>query len=150
MSMQAQFAPMTVEDIDQITTAEASLQEQPWTPGNFIDSLNSGHDCRLMRVDHALAGYAITLFVLDEAHLLTIGVLKAAQGKGYGRQLLGHLLDVARARLARVFFLEVRQSNEAALGLYRSVGFEKIGVRKGYYPALEGREDAIVMRLDLS
>ena len=94
-------------------------------------------------------GYAIVLNVLDESHLLDIGVVPAAQGQGLGRYFLGWLCERAKEHGADTFFLEVRPSNVAALRLYERFGFAEIGRRRGYYPAAEGREDAIVMRLAL-
>ena len=87
--------------------------------------------------------------VLDEAHSGKISVCRSRQGFGLGRQLLQHLGEVARKAGGSQILLEVRPSNESALALYRKVGFEMIGRRKGYYPACNGREDALVMRLPL-
>ena len=91
----------------------------------------------------------VLMMVLDEAHILNISVCRSRQGCGLGRQLLQHLGEVARKAGGSQILLEVRPSNESALALYRKVGFEMIGRRKGYYPACNGREDALVMRLPL-
>ncbi|MDR1425107.1 MAG: ribosomal protein S18-alanine N-acetyltransferase [Azoarcus sp.] len=143
------FVAMGVDDLDWVTAQEGELHRFPWTRGNFADSLASGHACWLMRENGRLAGYAVTLAVLDEAHLLNISVVREAQGRALGLRLLEHLLEAARQSGARQFFLEVRPSNAAARALYRRAGFVEIGRRKGYYPGPEGREDAIVMRLEL-
>ena len=142
------FAPMIEHDLDWVVEQEASLHRFPWSRKNFVDSLATGHACWLMRDGDTPVGYAVVLVVLDEAHLLNISVVRTAQGRGLGRRLLEHLLSVARGEGVRKFFLEVRPSNLAALALYRRAGFVEIGRRKGYYPSQDGREDAIVMRLE--
>ncbi|MDR2881880.1 MAG: ribosomal protein S18-alanine N-acetyltransferase [Azoarcus sp.] len=142
------FVPMSEHDLAWVVEQEACLHPFPWSLGNFSDSLAAGHSCWLMRDAGVPVGYAVMLGVLDEAHLLNISVVHAAQGCGLGSRLLEYLLSVARSSGVRQFFLEVRPSNLLALALYRRAGFVEIGRRKGYYPASEGREDAIVMRLE--
>ena len=142
------FAPMGEHDLDWVVEQEASLHRFPWSRKNFTDSLETGHACWLMLETDVPVGYAVVLAVLDEAHLLNISVVRAAQGRGLGSRLLEYLLSIAWSKGIRRFFLEVRPSNLAALALYRRAGFVEIGRRKGYYPSPEGREDAIVMRLE--
>lgn len=141
--------PMTEEDLDWVVEAETHLHAFPWTKGNFSDSLAAGYRCSILQADGRPIAYAVVLHVLDEAHLLNISVVTSAQRKGAGTQLLAYLRTQAATQGARHFFLEVRPSNGAAISLYRKSGFTEIGRRKAYYPALEGREDAIVMKLDL-
>lgn len=143
------FVPMTEQDLDWVVACERDLHAFPWTRGNFVDSLVAGHGCWLLKVQGRRAGYAVMMRVLDEAHLLDISVDRSFQGHGHGAALLDHLRDEARRHGATQFFLEVRPSNEAALALYRKHGFEHIGRRRDYYPAVDGREDAIVMRCAL-
>jgi ribosomal-protein-alanine N-acetyltransferase len=94
-------------------------------------------------------GYAIMMMVLDEAHLLNVSIAKKFQGRGLGSSLLDYLIEVARGHGGQTMFLEVRPSNKAAIGLYEKFGFNEFSVRKGYYPAANGREDAILMGLAL-
>ncbi|MFN4064792.1 ribosomal protein S18-alanine N-acetyltransferase [Parazoarcus communis] len=141
--------PMTEDDLDWVVEAEALLHAFPWTRGNFADSLAAGYRCSILQSENRRIAYAVVLHVLDEAHLLNISVVASAQRGGAGSLLLEHLRAQALMQGARHFFLEVRPSNEAAIALYRKSGFTEIGRRKAYYPALEGREDAIVMKLDL-
>ncbi|MDR0635256.1 MAG: ribosomal protein S18-alanine N-acetyltransferase [Azoarcus sp.] len=143
------FAPMTARDLDWVVAREAELHSFPWTRGNFADSLASDYLCRLMLEGGTPVAYAVALVVVDEAHLLNISVARGEQGRGLGGRLLDHLVEGVRGDGIRRFFLEVRPSNTAGLALYRHAGFVEIGRRKGYYPALAGREDALVMRLDL-
>ncbi len=143
------FTPMQEDDLDWVSAAERDLHPFPWSRGNFADSFSAGYGCWVMHAQGGRVGYAILLRVLDEAHLLNISIAREAQRRGYGAALLSHLYGQAALCGATQFFLEVRPSNEAALAFYRGEGFELIGRRKGYYPAAQGREDAIVMRRPL-
>lgn len=143
------FAVMSSDDLDWVAAREAELNAHPWSRGNFVDALAAGNDAWIMRRADEAIGYAIVLNVLDEAHLLDIGVVAAQQGRGLGRAFMDWLCARARQHGMESFFLEVRPSNVAALRLYERCGFAEIGRRRGYYPAVGGREDAIVMRLAL-
>lgn len=144
-----EFVPMSEQDLDWVVACEHDLHSFPWTRGNFADSLAAGYGCWVMKVGGRPAGYAVMMLVLDEAHLLDISIERRAQGAGHGMALLEHLRDEARRHGATQFFLEVRPSNGPALSLYRKSGFEHVGRRRDYYPAIDGREDAIVMRCAL-
>ncbi len=133
-------------DLAWVVPVEAALHASPWSAVNFRDSLAAGHACWTFWEGVEPVAYAIVMHVLDEAHLLDITVAGAHQGRGVGGAVLAFLFDEVRRNGASQFFLEVRESNQAAAGLYRSRGFEAIGRRKGYYPGREAREDAIVMR----
>lgn len=141
--------PMTADDLDAVTVLEASLQAFPWSRGNFADSLLAGHDVRVCRAGGDLVGFAVVMPVLDEAHLLNIGVDRGYQGQGLGARLLQRVIDDARAGGAKRLLLEVRSSNRQAIGFYRRFGFVQIGLRRGYYPAAAGREDALVFDKEL-
>lgn len=141
--------PMTKTDLDAVVLHEAQVYPFPWTRGNFQDSLQAGHGCWVAREQGALAAYAVMMQILDEAHLLNITVLPALQQQGRGSALLGQLFAQVRGQGALRVFLEVRRSNVAAQRLYLRHEFIRIGERRGYYPAHEGREDAIVMARDL-
>lgn len=147
-----QVQPMTVRDLDEVTAIEQQAYAFPWTRGNFIDSLSSGHPAWTLRAapGRALLAYYVAMEGVEEMHLLNITVAPAEQGRGHARLLLAHLADQARALKALQLWLEVRESNARALQLYLRSGFETVGRRKGYYPAVQGREDAIVMRRPLS
>lgn len=147
--MTAVYAPMTESDLDAVTELERRCHPFPWTRGNFADSLAAGHAAWVAREAERLSAYAVVMQVLDEAHLLNITVLPESQRCGRGSALLAHLLAQARTQGAARLFLEVRPSNAAGLGFYGHHGFIEIGRRRGYYPAPQGREDAIVMARDL-
>lgn len=140
---------MRETDLDAVMRIEPKIYSHPWTRGNFADSLCAGYSCWVCEQAGEVIGYSVLMMVLDEAHLLNLSIARALQGLGLGRALLAHMLEVARRHRALTMFLEVRPSNSAALHLYESVGFNEFSVRKGYYPAHQGREDAILMGLAL-
>jgi [ribosomal protein S18]-alanine N-acetyltransferase len=143
------FTDMTEADLDAVAEAEARIHAFPWTRRNFADSLAAGHGAWLMQEGGRMVGYAVVMQVLDEAHLLNISVLPELQRSGRGSALLSHVAGQAQKRAARRMLLEVRPGNLAGQGFYRRHGFVEIGRRRDYYPAHEGREDAIVMARDL-
>jgi len=146
----AEFRPMSEADLDRVAALEAELQAFPWSRGNFSDSLKVGHSVWVCLLAGELIGFSVAMLVIDEAHLLTIGVAPAQQGRGYGAELLRRVMDNARSHGAQRLFLEVRPSNARAVDLYRHFGFRQIGLRKGYYPAAGGREDALIFDKELA
>ncbi len=146
---QPEFIPMRETDVDAVAAAEQRLVQFPWTRGNFADSLAAGYSGWVCTMDGMLVGYAVMLVMLDEAHLLNIAIVAEHQRRGLGGELLSHLIRVAREHGAKHMFLEVRPSNTAGLALYRRFRFSEIARRKGYYAALEGREEAVVMAREL-
>lgn len=143
------FRPMTREDLEALVRIERAAYPYPWTLGNFRDCLDAGYSSWVAELDGQLAGYWIMMLAVGEGHILNCCVAPTWQGRGFGRHLVEHLIDTAQAHGTGFLFLEVRPSNAAALGLYQRLGFKAIGLRRGYYPADQGQEDAIVMRLDL-
>lgn len=140
---------MTEDDLDEVLEIERGVYEFPWTWGNFSDAMHAGYSCWTYREDDVLVGYCIIMAVIDEAHLLNLSVAAQYQRQGYGRMLLAHVLDVARREGAKLLFLEVRPSNSAARQLYAASGFRQIGTRRDYYPARNGREEALVLAIDI-
>ena len=143
------YIVMAETDLDAVAEAERRIHPFPWTRGNFADALAAGYGAWLAQEDGRMVGYAVMMQALDEAHLLNISVLPELQRCGRGSALLVHLFDLARGQGVTRMLLEVRPDNISALVLYRHHGFHEIGRRRGYYPGLEGREDAIVMARDL-
>lgn len=144
------YAPMMEPDVDEVVLAEKQIYPFPWTRGNFIDALHAGYSSWVLRnAAGKVAAYSVMMIALDEAHLLNLSVAHADQRTGLGWRTLDWMADVARGYGGRTMLLEVRPTNEAAQRLYLRYGFERIGVRRGYYPAHGGREDAIVMRFPL-
>jgi ribosomal-protein-alanine N-acetyltransferase len=141
---------MEVSDLDAVAAAEAQLHAFPWSRAQFEGSLVAGHECWVGLLAGELAAYGVVMKTLDEAELLDIAVLKPWQRLGYGVAFLDFLLHQARQGGVRAMFLEVRASNRAGLALYEGAGFTQVGLRRGYYPAVQGREDAVVMRREWS
>ncbi|RIX46167.1 MAG: ribosomal-protein-alanine N-acetyltransferase [Rhodocyclales bacterium GT-UBC] len=150
LQISAEYFPMNERDLDGVAALEATLQHFPWSRGNFADSLEAGYSVWVCRLGGELIGFSVVMLVLDEAHLLNIGVAKRYQGQGYGARLLRHAMACARQGGAGKLFLEVRPSNARAVELYRHFGFQQIGLRKAYYPAETGREDALVFDKELA
>ncbi len=136
---------MTEADFDAVLRIEREVHGHPWTLGNFSDALRSGYASKVFVIEGEIVGYAVMMLAVDEAELLDISIDKAHQRKGIGRKLLEAMLSLARHENMRRMVLEVRASNQAAIALYRASGFEQIGLRRDYYPAANGREDAILM-----
>lgn len=136
---------MTPDDLDEVLVLEERIQAFPWSLGNFRDSIFSGHGCWLRRSTGQVAAFAVTMPAVDETELLNIGVAPDWQRRGLGRELLDFLCAQARQDGMGRMLLEVRPSNQVAIAFYRRFDFVEIGRRRGYYPAAEGREDAIVM-----
>lgn len=144
------FRPMRTEDVPVVAAIEAQAYAFPWTAGLFNDCLVAGYGAWVLEAaDGDLQAYAILAIGADEAHLLNLCVVPRCQGRGFGRSLLRRMIELARWHHADRIFLEVRPSNPAAIALYASEGFSQIGRRPRYYPAKDGREDALVMALEL-
>ena len=145
----AQLAPMLDQDLGEVLAIEKAIYTHPWTRGNFADSLRAGYECRSYRLNGELIGYFVLMVAVGEAHLLNLSVAAPHQRRGYGSALLDEATRLARSLGAANVFLEVRPSNRAAQELYYRYGFRKVAVRRGYYPAHSGREDALVLSLAL-
>jgi ribosomal-protein-alanine N-acetyltransferase len=136
-------------DLPAVAAVERASYAFPWSEGIFRDCLRVGYLCRVAEVDGAIAGYGILATGADEAHLLNLCVRADLRGRGLGRRMLLLLVERARESGAEAVFLEVRPSNPGAIALYQSEGFVRVGLRKGYYQAVGGREDALVLKRDL-
>ena len=142
--------PMLEGDLDEVVAIEQSIYQFPWTRGIFHDCLHVGYASWVLQVDGEIVAYAILSIAAEEAHVLTLCVKPAVQRQGYGRSLMQHMLDTAQERHANAVYLEVRPSNQGAITLYQKMGFNEVGIRPDYYPAENGREDAMIMACNLS
>jgi ribosomal-protein-alanine N-acetyltransferase len=136
---------MALHDLTEVTEIEARAYPFPWTRGNFIDSLAAGYIAEVLVDGPELLGYFVAMHAVDDLHLLNVTVAPDHQGRGHGQGLLQAVLAHAGGLALPRVLLEVRRSNTRAQALYTRLGFTEIGQRKGYYPAAQGREDAIVM-----
>ncbi|MDR2215712.1 MAG: ribosomal protein S18-alanine N-acetyltransferase [Nevskiaceae bacterium] len=137
---------MGFDDVVTVQTLEKQTYPFPWTQAIFRDCLRAGHYCCVVELDDVLIGYGVLSSGAGEAHVLNLCVAEPWRGRGIGAHLLAHLLEFARSLNVQEVFLEVRPSNTNAIRLYQSQGFAQIGIRRGYYQAVGGREDAVVLR----
>lgn len=148
MSDAVTFRPMTEADLDAVLKIEYAAFSHPWTRGIFLDGLKS-YEIWLMFEGEQQVGHGVINVIIDEAHLLNITVKPESQGRGLGLLLLDRLMKRAYEINGRECFLELRASNQSAYRLYERYGFNEIGRRRDYYPAIGGREDALVMACTL-
>jgi ribosomal-protein-alanine N-acetyltransferase len=141
--------PMLESDLPRIHRIEQASYDYPWSLGNFTDSLHTGYSMWVREAEGEVIGYYAMMAAAGEAHLLNLTIAPSWRRYGLGRDLLQHCLARACDHRAESLFLEVRSTNTAAIGLYHSSGFVDLAVRRGYYPARNGREDALIMKKDL-
>ena len=140
---------MRAEDLDAVASIEGRAYEFPWTLGIFRDCMRAGYQCWVLVRGGHVVGYGVLSIAANEAHVLNVCVAPEEQGQGLGKRLMQRLVDLARWHRAERVYLEVRPSNPRAIALYDALGFNEIGRRPNYYPSRRGREDAIVMAMEL-
>ena len=133
-------------DVADVVAIERASYQFPWSEGIFRDCLRVGYVCRVVTVSRQVMGYGVMSLGAGEAHILNLCVGEAFRCRGVGRRLLGALIERAADAGMADAFLEVRPSNTVAIRLYLALGFEQAGMRRGYYQAANGREDAAVLR----
>jgi ribosomal-protein-alanine N-acetyltransferase len=138
--------PMHELDVPLVVAVERAGYQFPWSEGIFRDCLRVGYVCRVVECGGDLAGYGIMSMGAGEAHILNVCIREEYRCRGFARKLLQYLLERARAAGMSEAFLEVRPTNTIASRLYLSLGFEQVGIRRGYYQSTLGREDACVLR----
>jgi ribosomal-protein-alanine N-acetyltransferase len=148
-SVEAALRPMYDNDLDAVLAIEQRAYRFPWSHGIFRDCLAAAYPAWVMHEHGLLIGYGMISLAANEAHILNICVTPERQGRGLGRHLFRALLKLIRNARCERIFLEVRPSNTHAIALYHSEGFNEIGRRPRYYPTHDGREDAIVMAMEL-
>jgi ribosomal-protein-alanine N-acetyltransferase len=147
---EVQIRPMMEIDLPEVALVEQQSYAFPWSENIFRDCLRVGYTCRALDLSGQIIGYGVMSLGAGEAHILNVCVRSEFRNLGFGRRLLEHLLERAGASGVAEAFLEVRPSNLSAIRLYQQLGFEQIGIRRGYYQAPDGREDAIVLKRELA
>jgi len=137
---------MRGSDVADVVAIERGAYQFPWSDGIFRDCLRVGYVCRVVTMAREVMAYGVMSLGAGEAHILNLCVAEAYRCRGVGRRLLGSLIERAAAAGMADAFLEVRPSNTVAIRLYLALGFEQVGMRRGYYQAANGREDAAVLR----
>lgn len=140
-----EFRPMCETDLLTVMGIEKRAYAFPWTHGIFLDCLRAGYDCWVYLVSTEIVGYGVCHSVAGETHILNLTVDPDHQRRGIGSQILQRFVDFAARQAVDTVLLEVRPSNVAALRLYRSAGFNEVGMRRNYYPAENGKEDALIL-----
>src|ERR1700758_2803239 len=148
-SAEALIRPMRASDVAEVVAIERCSYQFPWSEGIFRDCLRVGYVCRVVTVGRQVSAYGVMSVGAGEAHILNLCVGEAYRCRGVGKRLLGVLIERGAAAGMSEAFLEVRPSNTSAIRLYLSLGFEQVGMRRGYYQAVGGREDAAVLKLAL-
>ena len=138
------FRPMTLDDVDAVMHLENAVYQFPWTDKIFKDCIRVGYDCWLALLENKVVAHAVISVAAGESHILNLSVTGDHQGKGIGKQFIQFLLNIAHNKRAQIMMLEVRPSNVRAIKCYNSAGFNEIGSRKDYYPAPNGKEDALL------
>ncbi len=138
------FRQMALEDISAVIQLENEVYQFPWTDRIFKDCIRVGYDCWLAHLGNTVVAHAVISIAAGESHILNLSVTRNHQGKGIGKQFIQFLLNIARNKRAQIMMLEVRPSNIRAINCYSSAGFNEIGCRKDYYPAPNGKEDALL------
>jgi ribosomal-protein-alanine N-acetyltransferase len=141
---------MRSRDVPAVLEIERVSYGYPWSERIFRDCLRVGYHARVATDLHErVIGYGLLSVAVHEAHVLNLCVAPDARGQGVADLLLEALIDQAQVERAERVLLEVRPSNKAARRLYKRRGFVRIASRPGYYPAPDGREDALLLALDL-
>lgn len=148
-SADTSIRPMCAGDVPAVVLIERAAYQFPWSEGIFRDCLRVGYVCRVVAAGEDVVGYGVMSVGAGEAHVLNLCIAEGHRCRGLGRQLLRSLLECAGSAGAAEAFLEVRPSNTTAIRLYLALGFEQVGMRRGYYQAVNGREDAAVLKLAL-
>ena len=138
------FRQMALEDINLVMQLENEVYQFPWTDRIFKDCIRVGYDCWLAYLENTVVAHAVISIAAGESHILNLTVTRNHQGKGIGKKFIQFLLNIARNKQAQIMMLEVRPSNIRAINCYSAAGFNEIGCRKDYYPAPNGKEDALL------
>ncbi|WP_303903652.1 ribosomal protein S18-alanine N-acetyltransferase [Thiohalomonas denitrificans] len=141
--------PMLDADIVQVMEIEREVYPFGWTEAIFRDCLRVGYSCWVWEREGEIIGYSVMSTGAGEAHVLNLAVRPNWRRRGLGRGMLEHLITVAERYDVEAILLEVRPSNRTAMKLYEDLGFQEISRRRNYYPDHEGREDALVLSLQL-
>jgi ribosomal-protein-alanine N-acetyltransferase len=139
---------LDINDLEEAYEIEVLTNPSPWSIDNFKSSFEVGHHGLVCKEDNKMLGFLIFSPIKPEAHLLSIAVIETQQYKGIGSLLLKSMISQCKAMGINQVFLEVRASNEKAIGFYQKYGFKKDAIRENYYSG-DIPEDALLMSLGL-
>lgn len=144
--MSSKIRSLVKADLDRVATIANQFQNNSWSKDTFADCLKANYLGWVVTDEQeVIQGFLVILCNAQECQILNIGVAPEQQRCGYGRQLLEHLFNFLKTHPVKQILLEVRESNQAARSLYEKMGFQQVGLRKNYYPAVNGRENALVL-----
>ena len=144
-SLIANYVNMGESHIKIVHNIENNSYGYPWSEKIFYDCLKNNYLCRVLLLDDTVIGFLISSIIQDECHIMNLCIDNKYRGNGYGRLILKYLHDEMIINKCRVIFLECRPSNQTAMNLYKSEGYNEIGIRRNYYPAPNGHEDAVML-----
>ena len=137
---------LDINDLEEAYEIEVLTNPSPLSIDNFKSSFEVGHYGLVCKEDNKMLGFLIFSPIKPEAHLLSIAVIETQQYKGIGSLLLKSMISQCKAMGINQVFLEVRASNEKAIGFYQKYGFKKDAIRENYYSG-DIPEDALLMSL---
>lgn len=140
---------MTVKDLDQVMQIERRSFSAPWSRHAFLTELVDNQFARYIVAEDAgrIVGYAGIWLILDEGHVTNVAVDPAYRGRHLGERLMRALMTICADQGITRMTLEVRVTNHVAQNLYRKLGFQPAGIRRGYYT--DNHEDALIMWVTL-
>lgn len=136
-------------DLKRVISIEQKSYQYPWSEKIFLDCLASNYSCLVAELDDYVIAYCIVSMAAGEGHLLNVCVCPSYRNQKFAQKLIAEVIDGFVDKTVSTIFLEVRVSNLPAQKLYSNLGFEKVGRRLNYYPAMRGREDAYIFSLNL-
>tara|TARA_B100000902_G_C27257923_1_gene888996 strand:- start:2 stop:472 length:471 start_codon:yes stop_codon:yes gene_type:complete len=144
-TLNPKYISMDNSHVKKVLDIEKESYGYPWSEKIFLDCLEHKYLCRVLILDDILIGYLIGSIVQDECHIMNLCIKNNYRGYGYGKYLLTSLHNEIITLNCKLLFLECRPSNKLALNLYMSEGYNEVGIRKNYYPAANGYEDALIL-----
>ena len=144
-NLMPQYINMIDDHVRDVIDIENDSYGYPWSEKIFFDCINHNYLCKVLLLDNAVIGYLISSIVQNECHIMNLCIRKEFRGNGYGKYLLNELHKEVITSNCILVFLECRPSNKSALSLYKKEGYNEVGIRKNYYPATSGYEDALIL-----
>ena len=136
---------MAISDIPEVFNIECSAHSHPWSEKLFLSNFGKRYINHVLIIEGKIVGYFIASYVAGEVTLLNIAIAPEYQGNGLGQGLLSYLKQFSITLEQQEIWLEVRASNQSAIAIYQKLDFIEVDVRSAYYPAENGREDAVIM-----
>ena len=136
---------MAITDLPEVLAIEVQAHSHPWSEKTFLSNFGKRYINHVIMLDDKVVGYFVASYVAGEVTLMNIAISPVYQGAGLGRALLNYLKTFSLSLSQQEIWLEARASNTPAIKLYQALDFVEVDIRPAYYPADNGREDAIIM-----